>query len=272
MYNWIEDNMHPVCGCKGKVLAKFVILEDGTIGDVEIIRPSTNPKHNEEALRLIKSMPKWKPARQRKVAVKCYYPMPIIFDAPMVISDNGSTITGKVDCCSEEYWEWELDKEKQVLAVSGPGRIKWNKQWENVTTVKFAANVTNWDFLCKFPKLKKIQVDPENNEYASIDGVLVNKTKDVLIDFPEGLKKQKYTIPVGIERISGGAFDNAQIDTLVITSDVRKIGEDAFKKAKIKCLTFSERRDKIGEPHIVGFFKLSFFGCAYGSETGIWQV
>lgn len=244
LYNWIEDNMHPVCGCKGKAIVKFVVLEDGAIGNVEILRPSTNPKHNEEAIRLIKSMPKWKPARQKKVAVKCYYTLPINIDAPVVISDNGSTITGKVDCCPDEYWEWKLDKQKQVLTVSGPAKIKWNKLWENVSTVEITANVTNMDFLHKCHKLKKIQVDSENIEYASIDGVLVNKEKDALLFFPEGLKKQKYIIPNGIKRISGGAFDNVQIDTLVITSDVEQIYGD-FKKANIKCFVLKNNHSFI---------------------------
>ncbi len=56
--------------------------------------------------------------------------------------------------------------------------------------------------------LENFEVDPENTVYSSEDGVLFNKDKTVLLQYPMGKADNDYTIPDGVEQISTAAFYN----------------------------------------------------------------
>jgi protein TonB len=63
---------------QGKVLIKFVVNEDGKVSDVTVER-GASPGLDKEAVRVVKSMPKFKPGKQQGKAVKVYFMLPIIF-------------------------------------------------------------------------------------------------------------------------------------------------------------------------------------------------
>lgn len=63
---------------EGRVTVQFVVNEDGSIGNA-IIKKGIGGGCNEEALRVIMNMPKWKPGMQNGHPVKVYYTLPITF-------------------------------------------------------------------------------------------------------------------------------------------------------------------------------------------------
>ncbi len=63
---------------QGKVFVRFIINEKGLIEDESVIR-SIHPLLDREALRVVKSFPKWKPGMQNGKAVKVWYTVPIVF-------------------------------------------------------------------------------------------------------------------------------------------------------------------------------------------------
>lgn len=65
-------------GLQGKVLCEFVVNKDGTIVDVRVVRGIDRSLDN-EALRVIKSMPAWKPGRMNGKAVRVKYNLPVNF-------------------------------------------------------------------------------------------------------------------------------------------------------------------------------------------------
>jgi len=65
-------------GIAGRVICRFVIQEDGSVDDVEVIR-SLSEETDREVLRIIKSMPKWTPAMQSGKAVPMHYTLPVVF-------------------------------------------------------------------------------------------------------------------------------------------------------------------------------------------------
>jgi len=65
-------------GIQGCVICQFVVNKDGSIADVEVVR-SVDPNLDKEAIRVIKSMPKWSPGKQRGKAVRLKYTMPVNF-------------------------------------------------------------------------------------------------------------------------------------------------------------------------------------------------
>ncbi|MGB0930885.1 MAG: energy transducer TonB [Chitinophagales bacterium] len=85
MLQYIKDNLqYPVeakaANIQGTVYVKFVVLKDGSLYDIKIVRGVANGFGvNKEALRLVQSMPKWTPGTQRGVPVAVYYTLPIRF-------------------------------------------------------------------------------------------------------------------------------------------------------------------------------------------------
>ena len=65
-------------GIQGKVFVKFVIDKDGTVTNAEIVR-GVDPSLDKEALRVINSMPKWRPGKQRGKSVRVAYNLFINF-------------------------------------------------------------------------------------------------------------------------------------------------------------------------------------------------
>ena len=66
-------------GIQGRVICQFVVNKDGSIVDVEVVRSGGDPSLDKEAVRVIKSMPKWKPGQQRGKAVRVKYTVPVNF-------------------------------------------------------------------------------------------------------------------------------------------------------------------------------------------------
>lgn len=80
---YIRDNLkYPVVAMEndvtGNVVAGFVVETDGSITNVSVARP-VHPSLDKEAVRLVKSMPKWEPARQNGIPVRSRFFCPIKF-------------------------------------------------------------------------------------------------------------------------------------------------------------------------------------------------
>lgn len=83
MYEWLSKNInYPVIAqennIQGRVTCQFVVGRNGEIEDVRVVR-GVDPSLDREAIRVIKSMPKWIPGRQGGNAVKVRYTLPVQF-------------------------------------------------------------------------------------------------------------------------------------------------------------------------------------------------
>lgn len=65
-------------GIQGKVFVNFVVEKDGSVGSAKIAR-GVDPALDKEALRVVSSLPKWTPGKQKGVAVRVSYTIPINF-------------------------------------------------------------------------------------------------------------------------------------------------------------------------------------------------
>lgn len=77
LYKYISNNVkYPVIaqenGVQGKVYVKFVVTETGSVAGAEILR-GVDQSLDTEALRVIRSLPKFKPGKQRGRPVKVFY-------------------------------------------------------------------------------------------------------------------------------------------------------------------------------------------------------
>ena len=83
LMGYLRDNMHyPTVaaenGVQGRVVVGFVVERDGSITDVNVLR-SVDPSLDREAMRVVKSMPKWTPGKQNGSAVRVKYQVPVTF-------------------------------------------------------------------------------------------------------------------------------------------------------------------------------------------------
>ena len=65
-------------GIQGRVFVGFVVEPDGSISNVKLLR-GIGGGCDEEAMRVIKSLPKWKPGKQRGKAVRVSSQIPVFF-------------------------------------------------------------------------------------------------------------------------------------------------------------------------------------------------
>ena len=65
-------------GTQGRVTVQFVVNRDGSIVDAKVLR-GVDPYLDKEALRVIGTMPKWKPGMQRGKPVRVKYTVPVMF-------------------------------------------------------------------------------------------------------------------------------------------------------------------------------------------------
>jgi protein TonB len=62
----------------GRVLVGFIVEKDGSVNEVKIVR-GIGGGCDEEAVRVVKAMPKWKPGKEKGKPVRVSYIMPIFF-------------------------------------------------------------------------------------------------------------------------------------------------------------------------------------------------
>jgi len=81
--------------------------------------------------------------------------------------------------------------------------------------------------------LTSITVDTQNNAYSSTEGVLFNKNKTILIQYPSGKKETSYTIPASVTTIGENSFSwNSYITNITILSSVTTIKDNAFASCR----------------------------------------
>ena len=83
LMKYFSDNIrYPVSasenGVQGRVICQFTVWKDGSISDIKILR-SVHPALDNEAIRLIKGMPKWKPGKQLGKPVASRFTLPVLF-------------------------------------------------------------------------------------------------------------------------------------------------------------------------------------------------
>ncbi len=83
LYEFLGENMeYPTIamesGIQGRVFVTFVVEKDGSITNVEVLR-GIGGGCDEEAIRVVKLMPKWKPGTQRGKPVRVQYNLPLKF-------------------------------------------------------------------------------------------------------------------------------------------------------------------------------------------------
>ncbi|MBQ7898048.1 MAG: leucine-rich repeat protein [Clostridia bacterium] len=123
--------------------------------------------------------------------------------------------------------------------------------------------------LLDLPKLAQINVDNNNEYYCDIEGVLFSKDKTELIKYPIGNIQTSYCVPDSVTSIAYGAFYNSNLTSIVISDNVRSIGDWAFQNCKsLTEIIFPNSVTDIGEGAFYDCYKIDSISIP-GSITSI---
>jgi protein TonB len=83
LMKWLSQNVrYPETAqqndVQGRVIVKFVVEKDGSIGAATILK-GVDKDLDREALRVVKKMPRWQPGKNNGVAVRSYFNLPVVF-------------------------------------------------------------------------------------------------------------------------------------------------------------------------------------------------
>ena len=96
--------------------------------------------------------------------------------------------------------------------------------------------------------LSSINVDKDNANYSSIEGILFNKNQTIIFKCPLNNKNKHFSSPSSLERIEEYAFhDVKNIEIVNLTKNVNNIGEYAFANSTIKEIYFYGEKPEFGE-------------------------
>ena len=115
MMKYLSENIkYPAdaraAGKGGKVFVGFVVKKDGTIGNVELMRGSGMKSLDNEALRVVASMPKWNPGMQGGKAVNVKFTIPVSFalNSQPVEEDDASAYKEVVKIVDGKLYDGDL--------------------------------------------------------------------------------------------------------------------------------------------------------------------
>ena len=98
------------------------------------------------------------------------------------------------------------------------------------------------------PLLESINVDSENNQYSSVDGVLFDKRQTTIVRYPQGKKLSQYTLPDDVLILGDSSFTEATLTDIVFPASLTTIGEEACMSMKsLTTVTIPASVEYIGE-------------------------
>jgi len=122
---------------------------------------------------------------------------------------------------------------------------------DSLTSITIPNSVTSiGDYAFSYCKsLTSINVNSNNNYYTSVNGVLFNKNKTEIMQYPRGKTENAYIIPNSVTSIGDYAFYNCKgITSITIPDGVTSIGDYAFYYCdSLKSVTIGNSVTSIGD-------------------------
>ena len=150
-------------------------------------------------------------------------------DVKKIIVENGVTYIGKYAF----YMFSNVTSVSIADSVTEIGEAAFNS-CISLTSVSISADLTviGEDAFGRCNSLSDINVDGANPNYSSLDGVLFNKDKTTLIQYPREKAGASYSIPNSVTVIDDSAFGHTALESMVIPDSVKTIGDYAFSSCE----------------------------------------
>ena len=172
------------------------------------------------------------------------------------IKDGVLTITGYGD-----MWNWDgiknyapwYDYRLEITSVQLPDGLTSIGDCafydcislESITIPAGVTSIGEYAFLV-CDALESINVAAENEHYCDVDGVLFNKSKTVILQYPSGRTEESYTVPDGVTEMGEGAFYRSGVKNIHLPEGVTVIGASAFHDSGLSTIDLPSTLTFIG--------------------------
>ena len=141
------------------------------------------------------------------------------------------------------------------MAFSGCSQIKSVTISKNIQSISLNNRSCNMNPFYDCIYMKNIYVDEGNRYFASVDGVLYNKSKTELLFYPSYKSNSSYTILDSVTKIEVGAFQrNGIVTEVILPKNIKTISKEAF----LECTSLQKIEIPSGITEISGSL---FSGC-----------
>jgi len=152
----------------------------------------------------------------------------------------------------DSFDEYALYFNKSITKLNVPASVK------TIDSILFGGTTS----------LTEINVDPKNEKFSSVDGVLFNKDKTRLVLYPSGRAADKYVVPKSVRTINNYAFLGAKVKEVVLPSELEMLGYGAFTRSEIQTITLPKNYSGyFWGATFSQTFKLTSFNVENGNET-----
>lgn len=176
----------------GRVFVSFVVEKDGSVNEVKVIR-GVDKILDDEAVRVVKAMPKWTPGKQKGEAVRVNYNLPIFFK----LSDGNET---KANSLVGTIWEGTGTGTKGKVTYTWHSVLQFTSEKEGFMVEKLVSQKRNgkpvvefedvaMDFEYSFDGKKTGAITPKNPDGTYMDDlppegfVLSDDGKTIVFNF-----------------------------------------------------------------------------------------
>ncbi len=181
---------------------------------------------------------------------------------PLVIVNHilidGSTCTGDVivpdGVASIQGSAFEYGKLSSLTTSDSVTSVNLGafRRCSYLTSITISSSVQTITSFIQSCPLTGITVDENNPNYTSVDGILFNKDKTKLIQYPAGKTETEYDIPDSVTVIGDGAFWGSNFASVTIPEGVTSIGTYAFYLCtELDAVIIPESVNSIGESAFV---------------------
>ena len=162
-----------------------------------------------------------------------------------------------------DYAFWDSDLESISLPESLESIGERAFYWCQLAKIVISKNV---QFIGKnaftYSEIQELHVEPQNNWFRSIDGVLFTADMKTLLAYPVASQTKHYTVPKGVEIIAESAFcaiDHDTLETISFPDSLRIIEKYAFLSQRVlRDVRLPPKLEHVGD---WSFFAVDSFAC-----------
>ena len=160
---------------------------------------------------------------------------------------DGSKIVHYSLGLTNEYYE--IPEGVTTLALDGwvSMSVFYRNEYLKKIKIPSSVNELSGNLFDDMIKLEYIDIDENNENYISIDGVVYNKTKTSLIVYPNHRKATTCTVLSGVVSMDDNAFcDSKYLSEVILPSTLKTIGSHTFNSSSITKVTIPASVISIG--------------------------